>query len=125
LFQYCPVYTAVLEPGDVLFNPPFWWHSIKNITETSTAVASRWHTDGIAGHNLVMTEEDYNIYRIGSLFFMLGSASWSFLHGILKTPSPRFDDHTTLREKNNRYVHKQIEMAGKGGITIFGTTSKY
>ena len=44
-------------------------------------VASRWHTDGIAGHNLVGTEEDYNIYKIGSFFFMMGRSSWTFLHG--------------------------------------------
>jgi oxalate decarboxylase/phosphoglucose isomerase-like protein (cupin superfamily) len=65
LFQYCPVYTAVLEEGDVLFNPPWWWHSIKNISDTTIGVASRWHTDGIAGHNFLTTEENYNIYTIG------------------------------------------------------------
>jgi hypothetical protein len=35
--------------GDVLFNPPWWWHAIKNVTPTSVGVASRWHTDGICG----------------------------------------------------------------------------
>jgi quercetin dioxygenase-like cupin family protein len=55
LFKYCPVYTAVLKPGDVLFNPPFWWHSIKNVTPTSVGVASRWHTDGITGHKVCLS----------------------------------------------------------------------
>jgi hypothetical protein len=125
LFPYCPVYTAVLEPGDVLFNPPYWWHSIKNLSETTVAVASRWHTDGIAGHQFLMTEEDYDCYRVGSLFFMLGSSSWSFLHGILQTPSPRFDEHVTLRESKNRYVHKQMDVADAGGIDAFGVKTKY
>ena len=49
LFEYCPVYHARLNPGDVLFNPPWWWHAIKNVTPTSVGVASRWHTDGICG----------------------------------------------------------------------------
>jgi hypothetical protein len=125
LFKYCPVYTAELQPGDVLFNPPWWWHSIKNVTETTVAVASRWHTDGICGQNLTTTEENYNIYRWGSFAFFQGLASWPFLHSILQTPSPRYDEHVTLREKNNRYVHKQIQHAETGGLDMFGIKTKY
>lgn len=125
LFEYCPVYKTTLNPGDVLFNPPWWWHSIKNVTPTTVGVASRWHTDGIAGHNLVTTEEDYNIYTIGSFFFLAGKSSWSFLHNILQTPSPKFDEHVTLREKNNRYVHKQIEIHENGGLNALGVTTKF
>ena len=125
MFKYCPVYSAELEPGDVLFNPPWWWHSIKNITEKTVAVASRWHTEGICGQNLMTTEEDYNIYRWGSFAFFHGLASFPFLHNILKTPSPKFDEHISLREKNNRYVHLQIQHAEKGGIDRFGVKTKY
>jgi hypothetical protein len=125
LFEFCPVYTSVLEAGDVLFNPPYWWHSIKNIDETTVGSASRWHTDGICGHKLVATEEDYDIYRMGSLMFFSGWASLPFLHGILQTPSPKFDEHATLRETNNRYVHKQIEASEKGGMDVFGITTKF
>jgi len=125
LFKYCPVYSTVLEKGDVLFNPPYWWHSIKNVSETSVGIASRWHTDGIAGHKMKMTEEDYDIYRWGSFAFFSGFTSWSFLHGILQTPSPRFDEHATLREKNNRYVHTQIDMAAEGGVNRLGITTKF
>lgn len=125
LFKYCPVYTAVLEPGDVLFNPPYWWHSIKNVTPTSVGCATRWHTDGIVGHTLKTSEEDYNIYRLGTFLFMAGQQSVSFLHGILQTPSPRYDEHTSLRERNNRYVHKQIQIHEEGGIKRFGVTTKF
>jgi hypothetical protein len=125
LFQYCPVYTTILNPGDVLFNPPWWWHSIKNVSETTVAVASRWHTNGIAGHQLKMTEEDYDTYRLGSFFFFLGAQSWKFLHGILQTPSPRFDEHVTMRESKNRYVHRQLEMAAAGGVSALGTVTKF
>lgn len=125
LFKYCPVYKATLEPGDVLFNPPWWWHAIKNVTPTTVGVASRWHTDGICGHNLVMTEEDYDIYKIGSMFFQMGHKSWSFLHGILQTPSPRFDEHMSLRETNNRFTHQQRRVAEAGGLNIGGVTTKY
>jgi len=125
LFQYCPVYATTLEPGDVLFNPPWWWHSIKNVSPTSIGIASRWHTDGICGHKLLTTEEDYNIYRVGSLFFLAGIESWPFLHGILQTPSPRYDEHLTLRETRNRYVHKQIAISDNGGLNVFGGNTKF
>ena len=125
MFKYCPVYQATLEPGDVLFNPPWWWHSIKNVDATTVGVASRWHTDGICGHNLVMTEEDYNIYKIGSLFFQIGYQGISFMHGILKEPSPKYDEHTTVREVNNRYVHKQLDNDENGGLDVMGVVTKY
>eukprot|EP00597_Dinobryon_sp_UTEXLB2267_P000800 CAMPEP_0170073492 /NCGR_PEP_ID=MMETSP0019_2-20121128/10896_1 /TAXON_ID=98059 /ORGANISM="Dinobryon sp., Strain UTEXLB2267" /LENGTH=319 /DNA_ID=CAMNT_0010283049 /DNA_START=341 /DNA_END=1300 /DNA_ORIENTATION=- len=125
LFKYCPVYKTTLNPGDVLFNPPWWWHSIKNVTPTSVGVASRWHTDGIAGHNLVATEENYGIYKIGSFFFFCGLQSWTFLHSILQTPSPKYDEHITLREKNNRYVHHQIKFAELGGVEYLGVRVKF
>lgn len=125
LFQYCPIYSAVLNPGDVLFNPPWWWHAIKNVDETTVGVASRWHTDGICGHNLVSTEEDYDIYRVGSLLFLSGWRSIPFLHGILKTPSPRYDEHTTLRERGNRFTHAQRAISDKGGVDALGVTCKF
>jgi hypothetical protein len=116
LFKYCPVFTALLEPGDVLFNPAYWAHAIKNVSPKTVAVASRWHTGGIGGWNSMMTEEDYEISRVNSMGFMIGPSSWGFLHSILQHPSPRYDDHMTLREKNNRFVHKQLVINKTGGI---------
>ena len=45
LLNYAPRYEIILEEGDVLFNPGPWWHSIRNITETSLAIATRWTYD--------------------------------------------------------------------------------
>jgi hypothetical protein len=42
LFQQVPVYSAVLEPGDVMINPPWWWHAINNKTDATIACAVRW-----------------------------------------------------------------------------------
>lgn len=42
LYQRCPRYWTTLEPGDVLLNPPWWWHTIDNLTPTSIGVATRW-----------------------------------------------------------------------------------
>jgi hypothetical protein len=125
LFEYCPVYSAVLDPGDVLFNPCYWWHAVKNVTPTTVAVASRWHTDGICGHNWVMTEEDYDMYRYGSFAFFAGFHSYGFLHGILQHPSPRYDEHQTLRELNNRFSHKQRKISEEGGLDVLGVSTKF
>ena len=32
---------CVLEPGDILFNPPSWWHHVTNLSE-SIGVGFRW-----------------------------------------------------------------------------------
>jgi hypothetical protein len=120
LSEYCPYYTCVVEEGDVLFNPPWWFHSIKNISEKTFAIASRWHTNGICGDQLRMTEENYNVNRFSSLNFFIGWYSYVFLHGILKEPSPSYDEHLTLREKNNRFYHDQQKLAYKPGVVKLG-----
>ena len=42
LFQYCPHQEAIIEPGDVLFIPPYYWHSVRNLDSRTLAVATRW-----------------------------------------------------------------------------------
>lgn len=34
--------TATLTAGDVLINPPWWWHAVDNLSPSSIAVATRW-----------------------------------------------------------------------------------
>ncbi len=41
LFRYVDRYETVLEPGDVLWNPPWVWHGVQNLTE-SIAVSMWW-----------------------------------------------------------------------------------
>ena len=80
LLSFCPRYSAVLEPGDILYNPEAWWHGVTNLTETSVGIATRWEqTSGfyktfqsnlwlscMKNHNLVATlEEIYN--KLGHL----------------------------------------------------------
>ena len=42
LYDYIPKYEIILEPGDVLFSPQFWWHSITNLTENTVGCSTRW-----------------------------------------------------------------------------------
>ena len=41
LFKYVDRYDFVLKPGDILWNPPFWWHAVVNQTD-SIGVGYRW-----------------------------------------------------------------------------------
>ncbi|MGH7616203.1 MAG: cupin-like domain-containing protein [Gemmatimonadaceae bacterium] len=41
LYRYVDRYETVLEPGDVLWNPPFVWHGVMNVT-ASIAVSLWW-----------------------------------------------------------------------------------
>lgn len=42
LYSYIPVYECILEEGDVLLNPPWWWHSVKNLTDFTIGIPTRW-----------------------------------------------------------------------------------
>lgn len=42
LYNRVPRLRVTLEPGDLLINPPWWWHAIDNITPATIAVATRW-----------------------------------------------------------------------------------
>jgi len=41
LYKYVDRYDFVLKPGDILWNPPFWWHSVVNLSD-SIGVGYRW-----------------------------------------------------------------------------------
>tara|TARA_B100001109_G_C18859103_1_gene473140 strand:+ start:898 stop:1959 length:1062 start_codon:yes stop_codon:yes gene_type:complete len=41
LFKYIDSYSVHLKPGDVLWNPPFYWHAVKNVGD-SIGVGYRW-----------------------------------------------------------------------------------
>jgi len=40
LYEYCPRYEVTLNPGDLLFNPPMWWHRIENQSASGDEQAS-------------------------------------------------------------------------------------
>jgi hypothetical protein len=52
LYEYCPRYTVDLSPGDILLNPPHWYHAVENLSEKTTAVATRWSSGDVVGNRL-------------------------------------------------------------------------
>jgi Cupin-like domain len=44
LYRRIPKFRTILKPGDMMVNPPWWWHAVKNLTPSSIAVATRWVT---------------------------------------------------------------------------------
>lgn len=115
LFKWCPYYKTTTDPGDVLLLPPWWWHAIRNVTPTSLGVATRWMSQRAVTKEYLFSSENYNINRLFDLQVFLGlTNSVPFFHGYLGNPSPEFDEHATLREKKNRFVHQQRMLIKRG-----------
>ncbi len=49
--RYCPRFTCRVKSGDVIMNPPWWWHEIKNTGPFSIGISSRWLKRGYAPTN--------------------------------------------------------------------------
>ncbi len=49
LYNLVPKYEVVLEPGDLLYSPQWWWHQVDNVGD-SIGVAMRFRTDMFAGN---------------------------------------------------------------------------
>ena len=47
LYAYMQTWEVILEPGDLLYIPPFWWHCVENLTDTM-GVALWWPNLGPA-----------------------------------------------------------------------------
>lgn len=121
-FRHCPIFKVTLEPGDVLLNPPWWWHAVKNDSEKTVAVASRWIRGGQVGSDLRMTETDYDIDRMRSFLFFAGVKGWGFLHSILRNPSPQLSGDVTVREKRGRFAHLQRKISSE---KVFGMRHRF
>ena len=40
--RYLPHYEVVLGPGDVLYNPYYWWHTVDSLSNANMGVSTRW-----------------------------------------------------------------------------------
>jgi len=71
ILRNIPKYEYVLEEGDVLFNPSWWWHCVENMSEYTIGVANRsnlgfkWYdnNNNIFTMNSILTRP-YQIYKM-------------------------------------------------------------
>ncbi len=111
--KYCPYYVVDLEPGDVMLNPAWWCHGIRNLTDKSVGIATRWTTNGIYGGNFCTAEEDYHIHRWASFNFLSGYKSFAVLHRYLKEINTKFDEHEFMTRREvmaTRFKPKDKEL---------------
>ena len=40
--KHIPFYRCVMEEGDILYNPEYWWHSVRNLTDYTVGCATRY-----------------------------------------------------------------------------------
>jgi len=62
-------YTALLEPGDLLINPPWFWHAIENVDPFTIGVPSRYSGSGALRTDPIVTILAYTrfIQQYGTL----------------------------------------------------------
>lgn len=85
LFRYATVYETELEPGDVLFNPPWWWHDVANVTRSTIGVATRWYGELNDRSSNIL----FDAYLRTQLWPLLQHAD--YLAGLTPSPLPNDD----------------------------------
>ena len=80
-FLKIPRYETILEPGDFLFNPSWYWHAVKNKTDYTIAVANRY----ISNTSYLNPYEELPIIN-NKFFTFLQIFSPSFFTKILNEP---------------------------------------
>ena len=78
-FLKIPRYETILEPGDFLFNPAWYWHAVKNKTDYTIAVANRY----ISNTSYLNPFEELPIFN-NKFFTFLQFFSPSFVFKILQ-----------------------------------------
>ncbi|MEO0803316.1 MAG: cupin-like domain-containing protein [Cyanobacteria bacterium J06642_2] len=90
LYEQIPVYKTILNPGDVLVNPPWWWHAIRNVTPSSIGCATRW---------LVPTKPINPFYT----FLTLAWCRPAFLKSVLSKTDSRLSDANSRKNHSDGY----------------------
>jgi hypothetical protein len=108
-------YTVTLNPGDVLLNPPWFWHGIKNIAENENdlviGVPTRYGSSNIFKMPSLKSNFVLSVIGLGSIAYTFGldkflSSSDSFQKGIERARASRGD----LADKEEEEMKKKEEM---------------
>lgn len=99
IFTYLPRYEVVMEAGDVLYNPPWWWHRIRNYDGLSIGIAIR---------NNKVTK----INLLNNLTFTLSGYKYLLYNTLILEFYERFmggNKHFTVSKSENGSVLYEIE----------------
>ncbi len=87
LWKYCPKSTIVLEPGDILLSPSWYWHTVENITDITVGVATRWMP-----MNKITN-------RFLSLLQVFSKPTWELIFELLNTDANSSEDSSVVDDE--------------------------
>jgi hypothetical protein len=67
-FLKIPRYEAILNAGDFLFNPAWYWHAVKNKSDYTIAVANRYMVNVLSMHKEIPTLKNNYFFTFLQLF---------------------------------------------------------
>jgi hypothetical protein len=73
LYAFVPRFTCTLRPGDVLLNPPWWWHAVQNKTKATIAAATRHFVGPNYYHNPVLDAASFIMPQMQKLEAMVSA----------------------------------------------------
>ena len=63
LYNLCPRMEAVMEPGDILLNPPWYWHAIESLDDVSVSASTRWFARRLPRANLLFDALNWTSFK--------------------------------------------------------------
>jgi len=113
ILKHIPRYEINLEPGDVLWNAPWWWHRIQNLNQDSEniGIAIRYPkiTYKLFQNNFLYSISGYNYFIYNSLFIKLYEKLFSSKEIIQKE---------IKNDKNNNVLNQIKELTKKHPETL-------
>jgi len=88
LWNYCPKYTVVLNPGDILLSPSWYWHTVENLTDMTIGVATRW----------LPINKPTN--RFLTLLQVFSKPTWQLIFDLLQGDSNMNDESVLIAEES-------------------------
>ena len=115
IFNHLPRYEVLLEPGDIIWNPPWWWHRVHNVSDKlniGMAIRLNKVTKLNLQNNLLYTLSGYTYLFYNSL--LIGLYERIFL-----TNGEHFHNSKEERKKSNvLYQIKQLTQKYPKSLTL-------
>jgi hypothetical protein len=86
LFSHCPRYEADLAEGDLLFNPPLWWHAVETISGNNISISNRIGRLAFSttAPNDIFKFDQIDTNHLASSIQLFTPSSWGVLYNMIK-----------------------------------------